>query len=52
MTADVSANVSVWHGYDFFYPSLNLSASSPPVLKATQVKVKSSRPTALSNQTV
>lgn len=29
--ADVSANVSVWHGYDFFYPSLNLSASSPPV---------------------
>lgn len=28
-TADVSANVSVWHGYDFFYPNLALNASGP-----------------------
>ena len=29
--ADVTANVSIWHGYDFYYPGLDLSSTNPPV---------------------
>lgn len=36
--ADVSANISIWHGYDFFYPSLNLTASSPAPLTYHQME--------------
>ena len=30
VVADVNLNLEIWHGYDFYYPSLNLTASNPP----------------------